>query len=201
MLDEGYLAEARRFAERHGLRLHLDGARLFNAAVAAGVPASRLARHADSVQFCLSKGLGAPVGSMVAGDAGFVAGVRRVRKMLGGGMRQAGLLAAAGIVALRTADRLAEDHEHARLLADGLADIPGIEIDPGRVQTNICMFRVVAPGWTLPGFLGSARDLGLSVAELGHGRVRAVTHAGVSTADVYEAVAVVAKVLDRGPSW
>lgn len=201
VLPDEYTGQVRRFADEHGLRVHLDGARLFNAAVASGSSPAHLARHADSVQFCLSKGLGAPIGSMLAGDGAFVGQARRIRKMLGGGMRQAGVIAAAGIVAIRNSPRLAEDHANARRLADGLAAIPGIRTDPAEVQTNICMFRVTDPRFTVDAFLASARDLGLSVALLGHGRVRAVTHLGIQARDVDDAVAIVAKVLDRGPSW
>src|SRR6476619_3157607 len=118
------------FARERGLLVHLDGARLFNAAVALAVGAPEITRHVDSVQFCLSKGLAAPVGSILAGDAAFITRARRVRKMVGGGMRQAGIIAAAGIVALeQMVDRLAEDHANARLLAEGLATFPQIKID------------------------------------------------------------------------
>lgn len=146
VLPSEYLAEVRAFADGHGLPVHMDGARIFNAAVAAGTPVSEITRYADSVQFCLSKGLSAPIGSIVAGSAEFIRGVRRVRKMLGGGMRQAGIIAAAGLVALEETDRLAEDHANARLLAEGLAGVAGIELDPAVVQTNIVMFRVTDPG-------------------------------------------------------
>jgi threonine aldolase len=199
ILPAEYTWQVRQFADERGLKVHLDGARIFNAAVAAGVTAGDIARDADSVQFCLSKGLGAPIGSVVAGSAEFVAKARRIRKMLGGGMRQAGVIAAAGIVAINRADRLTVDHANANRLARGLASISGIDVDPAEVQTNIVMFRVTDPAFSLNGFLGSARDLGVALAELGHGRVRAVTHSGVSADDIDEAVAVVGKVLDRGP--
>jgi threonine aldolase len=127
--------------------VHLDGARIFNAAVALGRPARDFARDVDSVTFCVSKGLGAPVGSLICGSADFIGRARRVRKMLGGGMRQAGIIAAAGIVALeRMVDRLAEDHVNARTLAEGLAKLPRISIDLASVQTNIVILRVDRPG-------------------------------------------------------
>ncbi|MDT0343935.1 low-specificity L-threonine aldolase [Streptomyces litchfieldiae] len=201
ILPEEYIERLRRFADERRVALHLDGARVFNAAVASGVPVAQLVRHVDTLQFCLSKGLGAPVGSLAVGRADFVAEVRRVRKMLGGGMRQAGVLAAAGIVAVRNAGRLAEDHENAAALARGLAGIPGIEIDPGEVRTNICMFRVTDPRFTWQSFVASARELGLAVGELGHGRIRAVTHSGVTGHDIEAAVSIVAKVLSRGPEY
>src|SRR5438309_4473017 len=129
-------------AREHGLAVHLDGARIFNAAIAAGVPARTIADCADTVSFCLSKGLGCPVGSVLTGSAEAVTAGRRWRKMLGGGMRQAGVLAAAGVFALEhMVDRLAEDHENARVLAEGLAGLPGLRCDLDGVQTNIVMFH------------------------------------------------------------
>jgi threonine aldolase len=136
-----YMGELAEVARRHGLVTHLDGARLFNAAVALNVPAATIAAHVDSVSFCLSKGLCAPVGSVLCGSQAFIGRARRMRKALGGGMRQAGVLAAAGIVALEEMiARLHRDHEHAKLLARGLADVPGILLDPETVHTNIIYF-------------------------------------------------------------
>jgi threonine aldolase len=138
-----YMADIRAIADQHGLRVHLDGARLFNAAVALGVPASDITRHVDSVTFCLSKGLCAPLGSMVCGSAELIHRARRMRKLVGGGMRQAGVPAAAGIVALeQMVERLADDHRHARQLAEGLARLPGIVIDVQRVSTNMVFFEL-----------------------------------------------------------
>jgi threonine aldolase len=198
VLPMDYLREVRQFAVDRSVPIHLDGARLFNAVIALEVAPSDITCFADSVQFCLSKGLGAPIGSMVAGDAEFISEVRRVRKMLGGGMRQAGIVAAAGLVALDTRDRLAEDHANALRLAEGLADVAGIEVDPAAVQTNIVMFRVTHPGFTWQTFADAAAELGLAVAELGHGRLRAVTHQGVDKADIDEAVQIVSRVLVHG---
>ncbi|WP_061293917.1 GntG family PLP-dependent aldolase [Herbidospora cretacea] len=195
VLPPGYAEEVRRFADERGVPVHLDGARLFNAAAAMGVSPAAVAGHADSVQFCLSKGLGAPIGSMVAGSEAFVARVRRLRKMLGGGMRQAGILAAAAMVALDTAGRLAEDHEHARLLAKGLADVPGVEVDPSAVQTNIVLFRVA--GLAPPEVVRRCRDGGLSIGEFGHGRLRAVTHLGVTRPDVDTALDIIRTAIGR----
>jgi threonine aldolase len=201
VLPEEYLEGLRRFAHERGVAVHLDGARVFNAAVASGVPVSRLATHADSLQFCLSKGLGAPVGSVVLGRADFVAEVRRVRKMLGGGMRQAGVIAAAGIVAIKNVERLAEDHENAVVLAGGLAGIPGIEINPAEVKTNICMFRVTDTRFTWRSLVASAWDLGVAIGGLGHGRIRAVTHSGVTRQDIDAAVSILAKAVRQGPDY
>ena len=130
-------------ARRHDLPVHLDGARLFNAAVACGRPVTDWTQHVSSVQLCLSKGLAAPVGSMICGSAAFVDRARRMRKILGGGMRQAGVIAAPGIVALtKMVDRLAEDHANAKILADGVARLPGVTLDLATVQTNIVVFRM-----------------------------------------------------------
>ncbi|MER5570664.1 GntG family PLP-dependent aldolase [Streptomyces goshikiensis] len=196
VLSQVYLAQLRGFAAGHGIPVHMDGARIFNAAVATGVPAKHIAAHADSIQFCLSKGLSAPIGSILAGDAGFIEGARRIRKMLGGGMRQAGVFAAAGVVALTSMiDRLAEDHELAAQLAAGLADVDGIEVDASSVTTNIVLFRVTAKGLDDKRFLHAARQRGLAMADFGHGRIRAVTHRGLSSPDISAAAAIVADVV------
>lgn len=148
-------------ARRHRLPVHLDGARIFNAAVALGTTPAALAAGCDSVMFCLSKGLGAPVGSLLCGGADFIAEARRVRRMFGGGMRQSGVLAAAGLVALRRGPaRLGADHVHARLLAQALAAVPGLAIEPERVVTNIVVFGVA------PNFFGGAPRAGGAAAEL-----------------------------------
>ncbi len=196
VLSLSYLEEIRAFADDRGLPVHLDGARLFNAAVALGVAASRIARHADSVSFCLSKGLAAPIGSMVAGRRAFIARVRRWRKMVGGGMRQAGIAGAAGIYALENMiDRLAEDHEHARLLAAGLARLPGLVFDPEPPQTNIVIWRLAKPGPTPGRFIAALAELGIGVGELGRGRIRAVTHYGIGRDDVAAVVDAVREVV------
>lgn len=197
VLPLDYLAEVGRFARDRGVGLHLDGARLFNAAVALGVPPVQITEHVDSVQFCLSKGLGAPAGSLVAGAADFIGRVRRIRKLLGGGMRQTGVLAAAGLVGLEHYHRLAADHANARRLAEGLSRIDGVELDPAAVTTNIVMFRVRHPRYTWRSFITAAAREGLAVAESGHGRLRAVTHSGVSADDVDAAVAIVARLLGQ----
>jgi threonine aldolase len=196
-LPDGYAARVAAFAEAHGLAVHLDGARLFNAAVARGVPARQLAAPADSVQFCLSKGLSAPIGSVVVGTRPFIERVRRVRKLLGGGMRQAGVIAAAGIVALdEMVDRLADDHANAQRLAAGLAELPGITVEP--VYTNIVLFRVADPRYTWSTFVDAARTAGVALYGFGHDRIRAATHAGVTAADVDRAVTLLAGVLTDG---
>lgn len=146
VLPLDYFPRVRALADRYRLKVHLDGARLFNAAVKLGVPVSGITRSLDTVNICLSKGLGAPVGSVLCGDRETIATARRWRKVAGGGMRQAGILAAAGIFALeRNVGRLADDHAHARLLAEGLAGIDELEVDPSEVQTNM-LFVTIAKG-------------------------------------------------------
>ena len=180
-----YLHDMRCLVQARGLALHLDGARLFNAAVKLGVSAEAIARNCDSVAFCLSKGLGAPVGSLLCGNAEFVRTARRRRKVLGGGMRQAGVLAAAGLVALHDhVERLAEDHEHARLLAEGLAEIGELRLDPAQVETNMVFLspppEVLAP---LAGFLA-----GKGILVAGRESLRLVTHLDVTTADIHAVI-------------
>ena len=196
VLPMSYLDDAAALARERGIALHLDGARIFNAALALGIDAADIARHGDSVQFCLSKGLGAPAGSMVVGRRELVNQVRRVRKMLGGGMRQSGVLAAAGIVALNHRDRLREDHATARRLAEGLARLPGVAVEPAQPRMNMVFFRVAGPVRT---FLTAAAARGVNLAELGPGRIRAVTHVGVTAADIDHALDVIRSITADQP--
>lgn len=187
VLSLDYLRSVRQFADANGLRIHLDGARVFNAAVALGVDVRELTAPVDSVMFCLSKGLAAPVGSILAGDAELIARARRVRKMIGGGMRQAGIIAAAGIVALETmVERMAEDHANARVLAEGLATLPGIEIDLATVQTDIVRFHLVDPRWTGTTFARALAERGVLIGGGGYGSMRAVAHYGITSDDIEE---------------
>src|SRR5215469_8520780 len=175
-------------AHQHGLKVHMDGARVFNAATALGIPVNTLVGTVDSIMFCLSKGLSAPVGSMVVGNREFIQRVHRTRKVLGGGMRQAGILAAAGIVALeQMVDRLAEDHETSQQLAYGLAEYPQIDINVDLVATNMVMFSVRNAKLEALGeietmqFLSKAREHGVLMGHIGQGRIRAVTHHGIDS--------------------
>jgi threonine aldolase len=192
----GAVAAAARAA---GVPVHLDGARLFNAAVALGRDARDFTGHVDSVTFCLSKGLGAPVGSVVCGSADFIARARRVRKMLGGGMRQAGVLAAAGLVALeRMVGRLAEDHAHARRLAEGLGRLPGLRLDLDTVQTNIVIVRVAGPAGGDAARATAALVAGcaarkIKVHAMGPTAIRCVTHKDVDGEDIDRALAAFAE--------
>jgi threonine aldolase len=179
------VSEICRESHARGLHVHLDGARIFNAAVSLGENVRTITRDFDSVQFCLSKGLGAPVGSVVVASREFVERCRRYRKMLGGGMRQAGVLAAAGLVALeRGPGRLHVDHENARFLAETLGQIPILDIDPGHVPTNIVIFSIRAPGVSSGMFLEALRKRGVLAVAVDPTRVRMVTHLDVSREDV-----------------
>jgi len=193
-LDVSFMEAAGNTARRYGLSIHVDGARIFNAAVALGCSAAALAEAADSIGFCLSKGLCAPVGSVVCGGRGFVDRARRARKVLGGGMRQAGIVAAAGIVALNEmVDRLAEDHENARRLADGIAGIKGFEIDPSNVRTNIVFIGTAGTGKTAAEIAARLESLGVRCLASGPDTLRAVTHHPIAGADIEKALAAFSK--------
>ena len=177
------------------LKVHLDGARVFNAAVALGDSVARMTRGCDSVMFCLSKGLGAPVGSMVVGSRAFIEKARVYRKMFGGGMRQAGVIAAAGLVALRKSPaRLHVDHENARFLAEGLAKIPQLKIDPAKVQTNIVICDCSATGKTAVEFCEELYTHGVWAQDTALHSVRFVTHCDVSRAAVERALPIIRQV-------
>ncbi len=181
-------------AHEAGFPVHLDGARVFNAAVAQRIDARDLTAPVDSVMFCLSKGLSAPVGSMLAGSKDFIERARRMRKMLGGGMRQAGVLAAAGLCALNEmVDRLAEDHANARRLAEGLRGLPGVDIDVSRVETNM-VFGDCHPPLTASAFIGRCREVGVLLDQASIYRWRMVTHRGVSVEDVDYTIEAVRRV-------
>lgn len=184
VLTEEYTASACDVAHRHGLAVHLDGARIFNAAVALGVTAAQLASPVDSVCYCLSKNLSAPVGSMLCGSSEFIARARKKRKMLGGGMRQAGVVAAAGLVALDTTiKRLARDHENARRLAAGLAGIPGVSCSPEVPSTNIVMFSL-PPHTPVAAFIDRLHGMGVRLNYPEGPKIRAVTHRMIEAEDV-----------------
>lgn len=185
------IAEVAGIARGAGVPIHLDGARVFNAAVALGIPVARIVAPVDSVTFCLSKGLGAPVGSVLCGTRPFIAEARRYRKMLGGGTRQAGVLAAAGLVALdQHVARLAEDHANARLLAEGLARIPGVAVDPGRVETNIVFFDAADTGISAGEIIQRVLPSGVRLAGNGS-RFRALTSYEVTREDILFALDVI----------
>ena len=181
-------------ARARGLKVHVDGARIFNAAVALNVEPVELARQADTVTFCLSKGLSAPVGSVLVGSEAIIGEARRYRKMVGGGMRQGGVLAAAGLIALRDGvARLREDHRHARQLAEGLARTPGIRVDLATVQTNIVRFDVSGLGFTTSAFADAMRQRGVRVSGgAPPSGVRMVAHRHIDDASIDEALSAIA---------
>ena len=210
-LPPEYVLAAATVAHERGVPLHVDGARIWNAAVALGARITDLSGPADSVTFCLSKGLGCPVGSVVVGSRDFIWRARRGRKLVGGGMRQVGILAAAGLVALRDGadgmiERLAEDHANARSLAEAIADLPGVaspgdlaqpepgRLDPGRVRTNFVIFRVERER---AAFLDAVRRRGVLLVEYPHDQVRAVTHHGIERADLETAIGAIRAALDE----
>jgi threonine aldolase len=184
-------------ARRHRLPVHLDGARIYNSAAALGIPAATLAAGCDTVMFCYSKGLGAPVGSVLVGDADAIAEARRLRKTFGGGMRQVGVVAAAALVALdEVLPRLGEDNRRARALGDRLAGIPGIDLDPATVETNIVCFGLTGAARLSAAELAAAlRSEGVLVHALGRDLVRMVTHYHITDADVVVASDAVARVM------
>jgi threonine aldolase len=182
-----------------GLPVHLDGARIFNASVALGAPVDRLTAKADTVMFCLSKGLGAPVGSMLVGSAELIDRGRIYRKALGGGMRQAGILAAAGLIALEQGPRkLANDHANAEFLAEGLARIPGFKINPAKVQTNIVICDITATGMTSDEMSSLLAGRGVLANSVGLDLLRFVTHLDVTREQCAQALEVVSSVLQDG---
>jgi threonine aldolase len=182
----------------HGVRMHLDGDRLFNAVVATGITAAEYARHFDTVSFCISKGLGAPVGSVVAGDSATVRRMRHFRRMYGGGMRQAGILAAAGIYAVEHhITRLKEDHDNARRLAILLQKIPTVSINPDHVETNIVVFEVRDVPRSASDILADLKKMGVLINSVGRMTFRAVTHLDVSAEDIDRAGEAFAAVLNR----
>lgn len=196
VLSPEYFASVAAVAGRAGVPVHLDGARLFNAAIACDLPITAWTQHVTTVSVCLSKGLAAPVGSVVAGPRSVIGRVRKTRKMLGGGMRQVGVLGAAGLVAVEhMVERLREDHANARRLAEGLAQLPAIRLDLESVQTNMVVFEL-EPGVEPAALIDGLRREHVLIISLGAGRLRAVTHYGISAADCDRALAAFQRVLD-----
>ncbi len=195
-LTVAYMQALGALARQHGLLLHVDGARIFNAAVALGVEARALVADATSVTFCLSKGLAAPVGSVVCGSRTFIAEARRARKVVGGGMRQAGVIAAAGIVALeQMVERLAEDHANACALAAGLSELPGIQVEEVAVRTNIVYFNVIRPDMNAAQLIARLADQGVRMLPVGPRRIRAVTNYHVTAEGIAAALAAFRAIL------
>jgi threonine aldolase len=196
------MEEVGSFCRERGIRVHLDGARLMNAVAASGLPATRYAAVADTVSLCFSKGLGAPVGTCLAGTADTMERARFARKRLGGGMRQAGLLAAAGLYALHhNVERLAEDHAHARRLAEGLAGMQGLRIDPAGVETNIVRFEMAPDAPPADRLVTALAAEGVLLLTTGARSLRAVTHLDVSGADIETALAAFGRALAAIAAW
>jgi len=195
-LDADYIQAVSQIARHHKLKIHVDGARIFNAAVALNVKPKELVAVTDSVSFCLSKGLAAPVGSLICGTQDFINEARRARKLVGGGMRQAGVLAAAGIVALNEmVDRLADDHTNARKLAEGLANMEGVDIDPDGIRTNIVYFEITRENLTAFELERRLNEKGIKILAFGPRRLRAVTHYHISSEDIDIALGGFSKIL------
>ena len=183
-------------AHRHGLPVHLDGARIFNAAEALGVEAKEIAQYGDSVMFCLSKGLCAPVGSMVCSTADFIDRARKNRKIVGGGMRQCGILAAAGIIAIeKMSKRVGEDHENAKYFAQKLAALPGVTVDMDAVQISMIFFTIDKPGFDHQVFPAVMREKGILVNGIEDGKYRFVTHYWIGKKEIDRTIDVLAKLL------
>jgi threonine aldolase len=197
-LTPEYMDAVAQLAKHHGLFVHLDGARIFNAVVALERNIKEFTRSVDSLSFCLSKGLSGPIGSIVCGTRTFIAEARRVRKVLGGGMRQTGIIAAPGIVALeRMIDRLKEDHSNARRLADGIARISGLSIDVERVKTNIVYFDLTTQKIDPDDVVVLLAKRGIKFLRTGARRYRMVTHYGISAEDIDTTVAVLGEFMQK----
>ncbi|MFQ5842750.1 MAG: low-specificity L-threonine aldolase [Thermodesulfobacteriota bacterium] len=198
----GKIRETHNLAKRYGLAMHLDGARLMNASVALGIPPDSYARYFDSVSICLSKGLGAPIGSVIGGTREFIRRAHRFRKMFGGGMRQVGIIAAAGIYALdHHIDRLALDHANAKKLAQGLFQIDGVKIDPNSVETNIVIFDASETGTDPHRIVEALGERGILMIPFGKTLIRSVTHLDVTSEDIERSIEITADVfsgLNRG---
>jgi threonine aldolase len=192
-LDADYMRAVGEAVHERGLLLHVDGARICNAAAALDTEVRELVAPADSVSFCLSKGLGAPVGSLVCGSVEFIREARRMRKVVGGGMRQSGVLAAAGLVALEEGiPRLPEDHANAKRLAAGLAEIDGLTVDPERVRTNIVFFEVDPTRFSAEAYAAALAEEGVRMLAVGPAMLRGVTHRHITTGDIDRTLAAAA---------
>jgi threonine aldolase len=195
-LEAAYMRSVKNLADKYKLKIHVDGARIFNAAVALNVNPKDLVAVTDSVSFCLSKGLAAPVGSLICGPQDFIKEARRARKLVGGGMRQAGVLAAAGIVALtEMTERLAEDHANARKLAEGLAEIPGLSIDPAMIKTNIVYFETTREDLFEDELVRRLDKEGVKISAMGPRFLRAVTYYQITEEDIEFALHAFSKIL------
>jgi len=198
ILKPDYMNSVAELAKQNNLKIHLDGARIFNAAVALGIDVKELVKDADSLMFCLSKGLAAPVGSVICGSAEFIKKAHKIRKMVGGGMRQAGIIAAAGIVALeQMIDRLAEDHKNANKLAKAIAQIKGFSINLDAVQTNIVYFDLDSENITAQQVVERAKQKGVLLLNLGPKSFRMVTHYGIESDDIETTISALSQTMEQ----
>jgi threonine aldolase len=194
LLPLEYISEVYDFTRENNMKLHIDGARIFNAIVALGISPKEIGKLTDSLQFCLSKGLSAPIGSIVVGNSKFISKVKKIRKMLGGGMRQAGIIAAPGLYSLKNmVERLEEDHKNALYLTEKLQEIHGVSIE-NKVETNIVFFKLNIDNKK---FIREMLNHNIRIEELGHGRLRAVTHSGVSREDIQDFIKITKKILKK----
>ncbi len=192
ILPQHYLLDLYNFSKKKKVNLHMDGARIFNAAISLGSEVKEIAQYADSIQFCLSKGLSCPIGSMVVGTNEIITKIRKIRKMLGGGMRQAGVVAAMGIVALTNwKSQLERDHKNAIFLANRLVQIPNIQLVPEKIETNMVFFRIVNPAIMLERFILECHLNGLNLSSLGDDRIRIVTHRGINREKIIKAISII----------
>ncbi len=196
VISSEYVREVYELAKNYGLKLHIDGARIFNASIAHKKPVIEWTKYCDTVMFCFSKGLSCPVGSVLCGDKDTIDEAKRARKFLGGGMRQAGVLAACGLVALdKMIERLEEDHEKAKRLAQGILELPGIKIDPCDVETNIIIFKFFHPKLSVQEFLNKLKENNILALVISPSEVRMVTHKDVNFEDIEKTVEVCKKIL------
>ena len=192
-LSTTYSSKLYNFAKKRGMKLHVDGARIFNAATALNTTAKKIAKYCDSLQFCLSKSLSAPIGSIVVGDKKFIQDIHRIRKMLGGGMRQAGIIAAPAIYSMNSFEsQLITDHENTKILFEGLSKIPGIILCSNKPYTNMVFFKIDR---NINHFIKSCKGKGLNVGELGYNRISVAVHSGITKKDVIIAIKIISEVM------
>ena len=198
IITPGQIEAINEVAKKHSIKLYMDGARIFNAAVALELDPKDFTKHVDNLMFCLSKGLSCPVGSLIVGEYDFIVKARKIRKLLGGGMRQAGIIAAPGIIALeKMTARLKIDHENAKLLAELLSKIKGIQVDSKKIQTNILTFNLTPPAIDDNYFIRELKENGVLALTQGKNKVRLVTHRGIGKEDIEKTAAVIEKILTK----
>jgi threonine aldolase len=198
IITPGQIEAINEVAKKHSIKLYMDGARIFNAAVALELDPKDFTKHVDNLMFCLSKGLSCPVGSLIVGEYDFIVKARKIRKLLGGGMRQAGIIAAPGIIALeKMTARLKTDHENAKLLAELLSKIKGIQVDSKKIQTNILTFNLTPPAIDDNYFIRELKENGVLALTQGKNKVRLVTHRGIEKEDIEKTAAIIEKILTK----